>query len=42
MILAGATLVAQFTWVLYVFGGFLLYTALKMFVHKEDENGIGY
>ncbi|MBP9888542.1 MAG: TerC family protein [Leptospiraceae bacterium] len=40
MILAGATLVAQFTWVLYVFGGFLLYTALKMFVHKEDENEI--
>lgn len=40
MILAGATLVAQFTWILYIFGGFLLYTALKMFVHKEDENEV--
>ena len=38
MILAGATLVAKFAWILYVFGFFLLYTAIKMFVHKEDEN----
>ncbi len=40
MILAGATLVTQFTWILYVFGVFLLYTAVKMFVHKEDESEI--
>jgi tellurite resistance protein TerC len=40
MILAGATLIAKFTWILYVFGVFLLYTALKMFVHKENENEI--
>ncbi len=40
MILAGATLIAQFTWILYVFGVFLVYTAIKMFVHKEDENEI--
>jgi tellurite resistance protein TerC len=40
MILAGATLVAKFAWILYVFGFFLLYTAIKMFVHKEDENEI--
>ena len=40
MILAGATLVAKFAWILYVFGFFLLYTALKMFVHKEDAEEI--
>lgn len=38
MILAGATLIASFSWILYVFGVFLVYTAIKMFVHKEDEN----
>ncbi|HRG44736.1 MAG: TerC family protein [Leptospiraceae bacterium] len=37
MILAGATLVASFAWILYIFGFFLLYTAIKMFVHKEEE-----
>ena len=40
MILAGATLIASFSWILYVFGVFLVYTAIKMFVHKEDENEI--
>ena len=37
MILMGAALVIQFTWILYVFGVFLIYTAIKMFLHKEDE-----
>ncbi|HEX5110846.1 MAG TPA: TerC family protein [Vicinamibacterales bacterium] len=39
MIAAGATLVARFGWVLYVFGGFLLFTAVKMLVvdvEKQD------
>ncbi|MCE9500895.1 MAG: TerC family protein [Leptospira sp.] len=37
MILMGAALVAKFYWILYVFGFFLIYTAYKMFAHKEDE-----
>jgi tellurite resistance protein TerC len=35
MILAGAELVEQFDWVLYIFGAFLIYTGIKMF--GEDE-----
>jgi tellurite resistance protein TerC len=37
MILMGAALVSQFTWILYVFGVFLIYTAVKMFLHKEED-----
>src|SRR6185436_15736266 len=36
MILAGAELVERFHWVLYVFGGFLIYTGIRMF--SEDES----
>lgn len=35
MIFAGAELVESFSWVLYVFGGFLIYTGIKMF--GDDE-----
>lgn len=35
MILAGAWLVQQFHWILYVFGGFLLITGLRMMVAAE-------
>lgn len=35
MIFAGAELVESFHWLLYVFGGFLIYTGLKMF--GEDD-----
>lgn len=31
MIFAGAELVEEFHWILYVFGGFLIYTGIKMF-----------
>ena len=34
-ILAGAALLEAFDWILYIFGGFLLFTALKMFRHTE-------
>lgn len=34
-ILAGAALLEAFDWILYVFGAFLLFTALKMFRHSE-------
>ena len=41
MILVGAALIAEFHWILYVFGGFLIVTALKMFfmkTHNTDPN----
>jgi TerC family integral membrane protein len=37
MIGVGAALVAQFHWVLYLFGAFLVFTAIKMLVMKTDE-----
>jgi tellurite resistance protein TerC len=38
MILGGAALVARYHWVLYVFGGFLLLTGLKML--RQPEQGL--
>lgn len=37
MILAGAWVVSEFSWILYVFGAFLLFTGLKMLVASEQE-----
>ena len=37
MIGIGASLIAEFHWILYVFGGFLILTALKMFFLKTEE-----
>jgi tellurite resistance protein TerC len=37
MIAVGATLVERFHWVLYIFGGFLIYTGFKMLVQDEQE-----
>lgn len=37
MIGIGATLVAQYHWVLYVFAGFLILTGIKMLFSKEDH-----
>jgi len=37
MILVGAWLIAEFHWVLYVFGAFLLITGIKMFVFADHE-----
>jgi len=33
----GSELVARFDWVMYIFGIFLLYTGIKMFSSKEEE-----
>lgn len=33
----GVALVAKFSWVLYIFGGFLIYTGYHMFKTNEDE-----
>ena len=39
MIALGATLVAEFGWVLYLFGGFLIFTAVKMlFMDTEEQD----
>lgn len=37
MIAAGATLFARFEWVVYVFGGLLLLTAVKLLVARHDN-----
>ncbi len=37
MILGGVWLVSQFTWLLYVFGAFLVFTGVKMLVFAEAE-----
>ena len=37
MILLGAWLIAQFHWVLYIFGAFLLMTGIKMFLFADHE-----
>jgi tellurite resistance protein TerC len=36
-IFAGVELIDRFDWILYVFGAFLLYTAVKIARHDEDE-----
>ena len=37
MIAAGAALIARFSWMVYVFGGLLLLTALRMLVSKHEK-----
>lgn len=37
MIFAGAELVEQFHWILYVFGAFLVYTGFKMLFDSDDD-----
>jgi len=36
-IFAGVELIESFEWILYIFGGFLLYTAVKIARHDENE-----
>lgn len=36
-IYVGAALLNKFHWVMYVFGAFLVFTAIKMFLQKEEE-----
>ena len=36
-ITVGVALVAQFGWILYVFGAFLVYTGIKIFTAKQEE-----
>jgi tellurite resistance protein TerC len=37
MIVLGAALITKFSWIIYVFGGFLIITGIKMVVKKEEE-----
>lgn len=37
MILFGVLLIERFSWMIYVFGGFLIFTAIKMLVKKDQE-----
>ena len=37
MIAVGAALLREFSWIIYVFGGFLILTAVKMLLLKDDE-----
>jgi tellurite resistance protein TerC len=37
MILAGAALIKQFHWIIYVFGAFLIFTGIRMAFHKNEE-----
>src|SRR5512137_2684244 len=37
MIVAGAALITKFAWIIYVFGGFLIITGIKMIVKREEE-----
>ena len=41
MIGAGATLVAQYHWVLYIFAAFLIFTGIKMLMMGDKEHSIG-
>ncbi len=42
LIIAGSWLITQFSWILYLFGLFLLFTAIKMVRIKEkNENNVG-
>lgn len=37
MIVLGAALITKFAWIIYIFGGFLILTGIKMIVKREEE-----
>jgi tellurite resistance protein TerC len=39
-IFVGATLISRFHWILYIFGAFLVYTGVMMFINRNDKNNI--
>jgi tellurite resistance protein TerC len=41
MIAVGAALIERFHWVMYIFGGFLVLTGVKLAFSKEDEKNVG-
>jgi len=36
-IFAGITLINRFHWIIYIFGGFLVYTGVRMFFHEDTK-----
>jgi tellurite resistance protein TerC len=40
MIFAGTALIAKFHWVIYVFGGFLIFTGIKIFINRNHEESL--
>lgn len=41
MIFAGSLLISKFSWLLYLFGAFLILTGIKMALTREDSTAIG-
>ncbi|NEU09978.1 TerC family protein [Flavihumibacter sp. R14] len=39
-IFVGATLITKFSWILYVFGAFLVYTGFMMFIKRDEDDKI--
>ena len=39
-IFVGAALIAKFSWIMYVFGAFLVITGVKMFLEKDKDEEI--
>lgn len=39
-IFLGATLIARFDWILYIFGAFLVFTGVRMFFNRDEEEKI--
>jgi tellurite resistance protein TerC len=37
MIFVGSALIANFTWIIYVFGAFLVFTGIRMIIKMEEE-----
>ncbi len=37
LIIAGVSLLETFHWMIYIFGAFLIYTAIRMFMQKKEE-----
>ena len=37
MIVGGSALIKEFSWILYIFGAFLVYTGIKMFVQRKEH-----
>ncbi len=42
MIAFGVILISKFFWMTYVFGAFLIYTAIKMLLEKDEEHNAGF
>ena len=39
-IFIGASLITHFHWIIYLFGAFLIYTGVRMFISRNDEENI--